>query len=297
MVKIKSVSLNYRDLAIATGVYPFNVKDSVVPCSDMAGEVLETGLQVKSFNKGDRVIASFYPNTLYGTVDDRYYGLGGGLDGVLQEYKNFSEHSLVKVPEMSTMTDAEAACLVCTGVTAWNALYGNIPLRPGQTVLMLGTGGVSITALQIANAAGARTIITSSSNDKLKFVKDKYGADHLINYKDTPNWEEEVLRITKGRGADNIIETVGVGTIEKSIASVAYGGIISIIGFLSGVSPQDRPDVAALALGKGAVVRGIVVGSKQQLEEVTTFAVINDIHLAVNKEFPFTDSGIKGAYE
>ncbi|KAH8548514.1 hypothetical protein BGW37DRAFT_176185 [Umbelopsis sp. PMI_123] len=296
-VKICAVALNYRDIAIAQGVYPFPVKDSVVPCSDMCGVVEQVGSHVTKFKKGDRVISNFMQDTLYGPVENWNQGLGGPMDGVLQEYAVFPEHGLVKIPKESKMSNSEAASLVCTGVTTWNAFYGNIPLKPGQTVLLLGTGGVSLTGLQIAKAAGAKTIITSSSDAKLKQVKEQYQPTHVINYKTSPNWDQEVLKLTDGHGVDYILETGGVGTIEKSLACVAYGGNISVIGFLGECPPEKRPDVAALALGKGAVVRGIMVGNKQQLEEMVRFAVVNDLQMAVDKEFPFSDAGVRGAYE
>ncbi|KAJ2955183.1 hypothetical protein NQZ79_g8774 [Umbelopsis isabellina] len=297
LVKVKSVALNYRDYAICTGAYPFPVKKNVVPCSDMCGEIVQVGSEVKDLKKGDKVISNFMQTTLYGPATDWGSGLGGPQDGVLQEYVVLPQQGVVKLPEGNNMTNSEAASLVCTGVTCWNALYGNIPLKPGQTVLMLGTGGVSITALQIAHAAGAKTIITSSSDEKLKTVKEKYGVTHGINYKKNPKWDEEVLKLTHGHGADYIIENGGIGTIEQSINAAAYGAIISVIGFLASIPPEKRPDVTGLALSKGANVRGIMVGSRQQLEEVTRFAVVNDIHLAVDKEFPFSDSGVFEAYE
>jgi NADPH:quinone reductase-like Zn-dependent oxidoreductase len=296
VVKVNAVALNYRDIAICEGTYPFPVKDSVVPCSDMCGTIVQVGSLVKAFSKGDKVIALFMQNALYGPCDDWTDGLGGPKDGVLQEYCVFSETGLVKIPKESLLTDCEHASLVCTGVTTWNALYGNIPLTPGQTVLVLGTGGVSITALLIAKAAGAKTIVTSSSDDKLKHVQSNYKATHTINYKKCPNWGEEVLKVTNGHGADYIIETGGAGTIEQSLKCVAYGGIISVIGFLADTPPDKRPDAAALVLSRGANVRGIVVGNRQQLEEMVRFAVVNNIHLPVDKEFPFSDAGVLDAY-
>ncbi|KAH8548515.1 hypothetical protein BGW37DRAFT_514597 [Umbelopsis sp. PMI_123] len=297
VVKVCAVALNYRDIAIAEGTYPFPVKKSVIPCSDMCGVVHYVGSMVKSLKKGDKVIALFMQNALYGPCSDWNDGLGGPLDGVLQEYAVFPEHGLIKIPKESLMTDAETASLVCTGVTTWNALYGNIPLKPGQTVLVLGTGGVSITALQIAKASGAKTIVTSSSDVKLKHVQDAYKPTHVINYKKFPNWEQEVLKVTCGHGADYIIETGGVGTIEKSLQCVTYGGIISVIGFLAGCPSDQRPDIAGLALSRGAIVRGIMVGNRQQLEEMVRFAIVNNIHLPVDKEFPFTDTGVIEAFE
>lgn len=297
VVRVDAVALNYRDLAICKGTYPFPVKKSVIPCSDMCGTVVQIGSMVKGFSKGDKVIAPFMQSTLYGQCKDWNDGLGGPIDGVLQEYCVFDEHGLVKIPKGSVLTDCEAASLVCTGVTCWNALYGNMPLKPGQSVLLLGTGGVSITALQIAQAAGAKTIVTSSSDLKLKHVQEVYKATHTINYKKCPNWEEEVLKLTCGHGVDYIIETGGIGTIEHSLKCVAYGGIIAVIGFLADLPPERRPDIAAMALARGAIVRGIVVGSKQQLEEMVNFAIVNNVHLPVDKEFPFSDAGVLEAYE
>lgn len=161
----------------------------------------------------------------------------------------------------------------------------------------IGTGGVSVTGLILAKAAGARTIITSSSDAKLKHVQDTYGADDTINYKTNPKWSEEVLKLTNGHGADFIFENGGAGTIAESINAVAYGGCISVIGFLASC-PQDKmPDVAALALSKGAIVRGIMVGSKQQLEEVTRFVLTRNLQVPVEKEFGFTLEGIIEAFE
>lgn len=160
-----------------------------------------------------------------------------------------------------------------------------------------GTGGVSVTGLILAKAAGARTIITSSSDSKLKYVQDTYGADHTINYKTGPQWSEEVLKITNGHGADFIFENGGAGTIAESIKAVAYGGCIAVIGFLASCPQEEMPDVAALALSKGAIVRGIMVGSKQQLEEVTNFVISRNLPVPVEKEFGFTLQEIITALE
>jgi NADPH:quinone reductase-like Zn-dependent oxidoreductase len=297
LVKIKSIALNYRDIAICNGNYPGGAKDSLVPCSDACGEVVEIGSDVRDFQVGDRVLSLFSPNTLYGTAQKNNVSLGGLLDGVLQEYRVFPEYGLVKLPKESKMTDSEAASLVCAGTTVWNAFYGNIPLKPGQTVLLQGTGGVSIIGLQVARAAGAVTIITSSSDEKLKYVKEKYGADYTINYRTHPDWQNEVLEYTGGRGVDYVIENGGIGTIQKSVESLVNGGTIALIGFLSSISPQNRPDVTLLALMKSAVVCGILVGSKQQQEELVRFAVAKDLHIAVDKEFEFTEEGIFNAFE
>ncbi|KAF5113299.1 hypothetical protein DV495_003494 [Geotrichum candidum] len=297
LIKIRSVALNFRDFVVSNGQYPFPVKDNVIPCSDLSGDIVKVGSQVDDFAKGDKVVASFDLKTLYGAIRNWFGSLGGCQDGVLREYIALPSVAVVKISPDSTLSYPQLASLVCTGTTAWNSLYGNIPLKPGQTVLFLGTGGVSVTGLILAKAAGARTIITSSSDEKLKHVQEKYGADHVINYKTHPEWSKEVLKLTNNHGADYILENGGAGTIAESINSVAYGGIISVIGFLS-PCPQDKmPDVAALALSKGAVVRGIMVGSKQQLEDVTRFVTTKNLDLPVEKVFGFGREDVIAAFE
>ncbi|KAI1378636.1 hypothetical protein F4677DRAFT_465767 [Hypoxylon crocopeplum] len=267
LIKIRSVSLNYRDVAIANSKYPLPVKDQVVPCSDMAGEVVQVGEYVDGFSIGDSVISILSSTYLYG-VTVPTDTLGGPKDGVLKEYISLPAHTLIKLPK-SSHSFAQWASVVCTGSTVWNSFYGNMPLKPGDSVLVLGTGGVSMTAVVFAKAAGATTIVTSSSDQKLEYVKSKLGADHTINYKKHPNWAAEVLRITNGRGVDHIIETTGSGTIQQSLECIADGGIISVIGFLAPITQDKMPNVAMLALFKGCCVRGILGGSKQQLEEMT----------------------------
>ncbi|KAJ3942901.1 uncharacterized protein N0V96_007130 [Colletotrichum fioriniae] len=250
LVRIHSVALNFRDFAVATGQYPFPVKDNVVPGSDLSGDVVKVGSHVDDFAHGDKVISSFDLSTFYGAMKDWNHSLGGCVDGALREY--------IVVPR---------------------------------------TGGVSITGLILAKAAGATTILTSSSDSKLKHVKETYGPDHVINYKTTPKWSEEVLRITKGHGADYIFENGGAGTIAESISAVAYGGSIAVIGFLASCPQAKMPDVAALALSKGAVVRGIMVGSRQHLEEVTRYVVTRQLQVPVEKEFGSSRDEIIAAFE
>ncbi|KAJ5801961.1 uncharacterized protein N7503_004411 [Penicillium pulvis] len=283
LIKVKSVSLNYRDIAIATGQYPFAVKENVVPGSDAAGDIIETGEGVSGFEKGDRVVIAFEPTTLYGPIKTWTTALGGPADGVLRQYIAVPTSAVVKIPESSALSYAQWASVVCTGTTAWNALCGNNPLRPGQTVLFQGTGGVSITGLALAKAAGATTIITSSSDEKLEHVKAKYGADYTINYKKTPNWAAEARKITGGQGVDYILENGGSGTSN----TIGFGGVIAIIGFLSSATQENMPDVASLTLSKGAVVHGIMVGSKQQLEEVVRFIGERGLPVPVEKTSKF----------
>ncbi|OJJ74148.1 hypothetical protein ASPBRDRAFT_120243 [Aspergillus brasiliensis CBS 101740] len=296
LIKVRSIALNFRDIAIATGKYPFPVKDQVVPGSDAAGDIVEVGEGVNSLQKGDKVIVNFDLATTYGPLKSWHAGLGGPIDGVMREYFSVPAHAVVKIPQSSKLSYAQWAGVVCTGVTAWNALYGNLPLRPGNSVLFLGTGGVSITGLVLAKAAGATTIITSSSDEKLQYVKEKYGVDHTINYKKTPDWAAEVQKITNGEGVDYILENGGAGTIKQSLDAVAYGGNIAVIGFLAQASQDQMPDVAALALGKGAVVRGIMTGSKQLLEEAVRFIGNRDLPVPVEKTFKFSRDEVVEAY-
>ncbi|PLB43833.1 NAD(P)-binding protein [Aspergillus steynii IBT 23096] len=272
LIKVRSAALNYRDVAIATGKYPFATKDQVVPGSGAAGDVVEVGPGVVGFALGDKVVAAFDPATLYGPIKSWQTGLGGPVDG-----------SVVRIPESSTLSYAQWASVVCTGVTAWNALYGALPLKPGQTVLFQGTGGVSVTGLALAKAAGAITIITSSSDDKLQYVKEKYGVDHVINYKKSPDWASEVQKITGGRG--------------QSLDAIAFGGTIAVVGFLSIAAQEDMPDVALLALGKGANVRGIMIGSKQMLEDAVCFIGSHDLAIPVEKTFKFGRASVINAFD
>ncbi|CAF3389543.1 unnamed protein product [Rotaria sp. Silwood2] len=247
LIKIHAVSLNYRDLLIINNKYPFSLKDNIVPYSDGAGEIVEVGDQVIGFKKGDRVISNFDPTHLYGP----------------------SQSCLIKIPDH--LSYEQAASLVCTGTTTWNALHGNNRLLPGQTVLLQGTGGVSLTGLMLAKAGGCTTIITSSDDEKLKQVKDKYGADYTINYKKQPNWDEEVLKITNGEGVDIILEN---GAALK----------------------PENPDVALLALGKSCIVRGIIIGSREQTEQLMNLVDQKKLEPPVHKVFNFDPTSVKEAY-
>ncbi|KIW87926.1 uncharacterized protein Z519_11511 [Cladophialophora bantiana CBS 173.52] len=294
LVKIHSVAINYRDIAIANGTYPLAVNDQVVPCTDMAGQVLQVSKQVDNIVVGDAVVAAISSSALYGPVKDDKHTLGGSKDGVLREYIVLPVHQVVKLPRsLHTFTQWSAA--VATGTTVWNCFYGCLPLKPGQTVLIQGTGGVALTALIFARAAGATTIITSSSDEKLAKVKVKYGVDHTINYKTHPNWAAEVQRLTNGQGADHVIENGGIGTIQQSIECAAMGGTISLVGFLASI-PQDQvPDVTLLALSKGALLHGILAGSKQQLEEAVQFIGSRDLPVPVDRTFAFNRDDIIAA--
>ncbi|TFY58949.1 hypothetical protein EVJ58_g6092 [Rhodofomes roseus] len=277
LVKVHAVSLQFRDLVIAKGQYPLGQKDNVVPGSDLAGEILAVGDSVTGWG---RDTTDAIKNT----------GLGGPIDGVLTEYKILPAHSLVKIPD--GWSYVEASTLPCAAVTAYNALLGVNPLKGGDTVLVLGTGGVSIFGLQIAVASGATVIATSSSDNKLEVAK-KLGAKHVINYKKTPDWEQEVLRITGGRGVDHVIEVGGPGTISKSIVSTRYAGAVNVIGFVAGAG--DLSSLPGLILGKAVLVRGILIGSRTQFEDLVRLVNTTGLKPVVDKVFAFED--LRAAYE
>ncbi|PCH34501.1 NAD(P)-binding protein [Wolfiporia cocos MD-104 SS10] len=292
LVKIHAVSLQYRDLIVAKGQYPLGQKENPVPGSDMAGEVIAVGDDVKGWKVGDRVCANFALDHIFGDVTDeiKATGLGAPVDGVLTEYRLFPAHSLVHIP--SHLSYEEASTLPCAALTAYNALMGLRPLKGGDYVLVQGTGGVSIFGLQFAVASGATVIATSSSDKKLEIAK-KLGAKHLINYKKTPDWEKEVLKITNGRGVDHVIEVGGSGTIMKSLASVRYAGIVSVIGFVAGGGDVSSLPVAVL--GKSSIVRGILIGSRAQFEDMNRLIVAQNLKPVIDRVFSFED--VRAAYE
>ncbi|KAH9833381.1 NAD-P-binding protein [Rhodofomes roseus] len=310
LVKVHAVSLQFRDLVIAKGQYPLGQKDNVVPGSDLAGEILAVGDSVTGWAVGDKVSANFCVDHIQGDTTDaiKNTGLGGPIDGVLTEYKILPAHSLVKIPD--GWSYVEASTLPCAAVTAYNALLGVNPLKGGDTVLVLGTGGVSIFGLQIAVASGATVIATSSSDNKLEVAK-KLGAKHVINYKKTPDWEQEVLRITGGRGVDHVIEVGGPGTISKSIVSTRYAGAVNVIGFVAGVRAYhpsgrrltdvrraqagDLSSLPGLILGKAVLVRGILIGSRTQFEDLVRLVNTTGLKPVVDKVFAFED--LRAAYE
>jgi NADPH:quinone reductase-like Zn-dependent oxidoreductase len=290
-IRVHAVSLNYRDLMVASGNYLVNVDNPIIPCSDGAGEVLAVGHGVTRLQVGDRVAASFFPYWQDGRTSaiKIRHALGGDIDGMLAEEVVLHEDALVKIPPQ--LSYVEASTLPCAGVTAWNAIFeSSNGVKPGDTVLLLGTGGVSVLGLQLARAAGLRTIITSSSDEKLQRARE-LGAHHTINYGSTPEWQEEVLRFTHGAGADVVLEVGGQGTVNRSVASCAMGGSVAIIGGVSGFGGEVNP-AALLAVAKRMV--GIFVGSRAMLEQVMRFAATSDIQPVVDRVFNFDQA--KEAY-
>jgi NADPH:quinone reductase-like Zn-dependent oxidoreductase len=290
-VRVHAVSLNYRDLMVARGNYLVNVDDPIIPCSDGAGEVLAVGHGVRHLQVGDRVAASFFPYWHDGppTPDKVRHALGGDIDGMLAQEVILHEDSLARIPPGLSFVDA--ATMPCAGVTAWNSIFvSSHDMKPGHTVLLLGTGGVSVLGLQLAKAAGMRTIITSSSDEKLQRARE-LGAHDTINYRAMPEWHEEVLRVTHGVGAHVVLEVGGKGTVNRSVAAASMGGSVAIIGGVSGFGGDVNP-ATLLASAKRMV--GIYVGSRTMLEDVMRFADATGLKPVVDRVFTFDQA--KEAY-
>jgi NADPH:quinone reductase-like Zn-dependent oxidoreductase len=282
-VRMRAVALNYRDLMIARGASGVPDLD-VVAASDGAGEVVEIGSEVTRFRVGDRVIGSFFPDWHDGLPEGAAAtrALGGTIDGVLAEEVVMNENAWVAMP--SHLDFAEAATIPCAAATAWNALFVAAPLKPGDSVLLLGTGGVSIWALQLAKAAGLRVLITSSDDAKLERAV-ALGADATINYRRTPDWENEVLRLTGGRGADRVLDIGGPDTLPRSIAAARVGATIAVIGRLTGIGGV-KIDPAAL-FGGMKHLAGVMVGSRAMTDDVSRFAELAGIRPVIDKLFDF----------
>jgi NADPH:quinone reductase-like Zn-dependent oxidoreductase len=283
VVRIHAASLNYRDVRFFQGIYKPDAKFPTVPLSDGAGEVVAIGDCVSRWKVGDRVCPIFMQGWLESAVTPQKArtALGGGdLDGVLREYAAFDENGLVRIPDH--LSYEEAATLPCAAVTAWHALVVFGKIKAGATVLILGTGGVSIFALQFAKMHGARVIATSSSDDKIARVR-ALGADEAVNYKRTPDWDTEVFRLTDKIGVDHVVEVGGAGTLPKSLNAVRTAGDISVIGVLAGGSGLDP----ARLLMKSVCLQGIFVGSRQMFEEMNRAIALHKLRPVIDKTFPF----------
>jgi NADPH:quinone reductase-like Zn-dependent oxidoreductase len=280
-IRVHAASLNYRDLMIARGQYNPNLPRPLVPLSDGAGVVEEVGSGVSRFRVGDRVAGCFMPDWQAGPIDDRAgkTALGAGGVGMLAERVVLPEGGVVATP--GHLSDEEAATLPCAAVTAWHALFDSGGLRPGDSVLVQGTGGVSLFALQFARSAGARVIATSGSDEKLGRVL-ALGASDGINYKTTPDWDKKVRELTGGRGVDHVVEVGGAGTLPRSIKAVRTGGHIALIGVLTGGEIDPRP-----LLMRSVRLQGIFVGSRAMFEAMNRAIVADQIRPVVDRVFPF----------
>jgi NADPH:quinone reductase-like Zn-dependent oxidoreductase len=292
-VRVRAASLNYRDLMVADGRYGAPVSLPLIPLSDGAGEIAALGEGVTRWKEGDRVMGTFFQNWQRGPVQREAFqsALGGTLDGMLADYVTLSSEGVVAIPP--DLSFEEAATLPCAALTAWHALVTKGKVSADQTVLLLGTGGVSIFALQFAKMHGARVIITSSSEEKLTRAK-SVGADETINYRTTPDWEREVFRLTEKSGADHVVEVGGTDTFPKSLRALSLGGTISVIGGVSGfVSDVPLGEI----LGKLALIRGIYVGSRDMFEAMNRAITRHQLKPAVDRVFPFSDASAAYRYQ
>ncbi|MBV9886443.1 MAG: NAD(P)-dependent alcohol dehydrogenase [Acidobacteria bacterium] len=283
LIRVQAASLNFRDNLVANGAYFGGpMKNDLIPLSDGAGEVISVGSQVKRFKQGDRVAGTFFQTWYDGAMQYSRPAMGGSTNGMLSELVALNEDGVVHLPEGYSYE--EGATLPCAAVTAWHALMATRnPVKPGQTVLCLGTGGVSIFALQFAKAAGARVIITSSSSEKLARAKE-LGADEGINYSQTPDWEKKIAELTNKRGVDHIIEVGGPGTLAKSYKAVAPEGQIALIGVVAGSKGDTNPLTMMM---KGANLQGIYVGTTKMFEDMTRAITQSKIKPLIDRTFPF----------
>ncbi len=292
LLKMKACSLNYRDLLVAKGGYGAPPPTGRIPLSDGVGEVIEVGSGVTRVKVGDRVCGAFMQGWLGGRIpiEAPVTALGGAIDGMLAEYVVLSEQGVVKVPQH--LSDDEAASLPCAAVTAWNALVCQGEMKAGDTILCLGTGGVSMIALAFAKMFGAKVFVTSSSDEKLAIAK-KLGADEVINYKAIPDWDKAVIERTGGRGADIVVEVGGSGTLSKSINAARLGGTVAMIGVIAGVSGEIN---TAAILRRQIRVQGIYVGSREMFEDMNRAIDANKMRPAVSRSFGFDEAGAAYRY-
>jgi NADPH:quinone reductase-like Zn-dependent oxidoreductase len=285
-VKLRAVSLNYRDLLVIKGHYNPRQKFPLIPVSDGAGEIVEVGPGVTRFQVGQRVAGCFMQDWVDGPMNDARAksSLGAGAnDGLLAEYAVLQQCGVVPVP--SHLSDEEAATLPCAALTAWNALITSGNLKAGDVILTQGTGGVSLFAVQFARMAGARVIITSSSDEKLERAR-KLGATDTINYKTTTDWDEKARELTGNHGVDHIVELGGAGTLPKSLRAIRSGGRISLIGVLSGGGEINPMAI----LMKCVCVQGIYVGSRAMFEAMNRAIGQQQLRPVVDRAFPFAEA-------
>ena len=284
LLRMRSASLNYRDLMMIEGTYNPKLRLPLVPFSDGAGEVAEVGDGVTRWKVGDRVCPTFMQGWIDGELDHAKSKttLGGDLNGCLREYAAFNEEGLVSIPEH--LSFEEASCLPCAGVTAWNALLVSDGLKKRDAVLCQGTGGVSLFALQFAKAAGAEVLITSSSNEKLEKAS-SLGADHLINYREREDWDTAVLELTNKRGVDHVIEVGGPATLQRSMRSVKVAGHIAVIGVVAGSGEFTSVPIFMKALR----LIGVFVGSRSMFEDMNKAIENHGIKPVIDREFEFEE--------
>jgi NADPH:quinone reductase-like Zn-dependent oxidoreductase len=286
LIRIRAVSLNFRDQLVAQGKYNPRMALPRVPISDGAGEVVSIGQEVTAWKPGDRVVIPFFPAWLDGelTAAKAASGLGGDVDGLLREFATVKADALL--PSPTHLTFEQAATLPCAAVTAWNGLLVSGHLEPGQTLLLLGTGGVSLFGLQFGKIADAKVILISSSDAKLEKAR-AMGAHHTINYRETPDWEKRVREITEGRGVDLTLEVGGVGTLPKTLKATGYAGHVSLIGVLAGLSGEVS---LGQILHKALSVRGIYVGSRAMFQSMNEAVTHHRLEPVIDRVFSFDET-------
>ena len=292
LVRVKACSLNFRDWLMAQGSYNPKQKLPLIPVSDGAGEVIAVGDGVTGFKPGDRVLGHFFPNWLAGepSVEKFSVSMGGPFDGWLCEQRTFPASALSQIP--AHLSYEEAAALPCAALTAWSAITTLGRVQPGERVLIQGTGGVALFALQFAKLAGAEVIMTSSSDEKLARVT-QMGADHAINYKSDPNWGRTALALTGGAGLDHIVELGGAGTLMQSIRAIRPGGRISMIGVLSGPSNDLH---IPLVVMQQIRLQGVTVGAKDGFDAMLRAISLSKLKPVLDQRFDFSEAGVRAAY-
>ena len=286
LVRLRAASINYRDLLTVEGKYNPKQKLPLIPCSDGAGEVVEAGEGVTRVQPGERVCTVFAQKWISGrpTRERLRSTLGGPLDGTLAELAVFDEEGLVKTPDH--LSDEEAATLPCAAVTAWTALVAEGGVTAGDTVLVQGTGGVSLFALQIAKMLGARVIATSSQDEKLERVR-QMGADGLINYREVPDWGKRAKELTGGTGVDHVVEVGGAGTLAQSLQALRFGGTVSLIGNLAGTKAEI---LLTHVFMQNIRIHGILVGPRESFEALNRAVALHGMRPVVDRVFPLEEA-------
>ncbi len=286
MIRVRAVSLNYRDLLMVRGHYNPHLKLPCVPVSDGAGEIVAIGENVSAWKVGDRAVVPFFPDWLDGSMtrEKTSRAFGADLDGMIREFVTVRADAPLPIPDH--LGFEQAATLPCAAVTAWNSLFAATSLQPGETLLLQGTGGVSLFGLQFGKLAGADIIVISSSDEKLERAR-AMGAHHTINYRAEPEWDQRVLDITGKRGADLTLEVGGAGTLKRSLHAAGYNGRVSLVGVLSGAGGEVP---IRHVLHKAITIHGIYVGSRAMFEAMNTAISQHRLEPVIDRIFSFDET-------